>query len=218
MNKVFIVGTAFYGYFHSMFTGRGWQVVSRIEDADVVQFTGGEDISPELYGEAVHRRTYFSKERDEHEIAAYEQAQALGKFCAGVCRGGQLLNVLSGGSMYQDVRGHGGGYGGHDVVDVESGDVFNVTSIHHQMMKLGNKGKLLAKSTEVLSRTKLGMTKLGNKRVEEVVTVDDDVEVEACYYPDTRSFCYQPHPEFANDRSDCRNWYFNQLEKLMLTN
>jgi len=197
-----------------MYRGRGYNIVESVEEADIVQFTGGEDISPELYGENIHPRTYFSQQRDDYEIAAYEKAQDLGKFCAGVCRGGQLLNVLSGGSMYQDVTGHAGGFGGHDAIDVGTGTVFNVTSIHHQMMKLGNKGTLLAKATTMRSKTKLGMTKIGAGSTTQTVVVDDNVEVEACYYPETKSFCFQPHPEFANDNSECRNWYFDKLEHL----
>lgn len=215
MPKVYIVGAPFFAHFKAMYEGRGYTLVDTLEEADIVQFTGGEDINPKLYGEETHRSVYFHKARDEYEIAAFNHAQDLGKLCAGVCRGGQLLNVLSGGSMYQDVRGHGGSYDGHPAMDVEDGSVFSVTSYHHQMMKLGEGGVLLAKSQKMLSRTKLGMTKLGNPRPEEVVTIDDDVEVEGCYYPSTRSLCYQPHPEFANDDSACRNWYFAKLEKYL---
>jgi gamma-glutamyl-gamma-aminobutyrate hydrolase PuuD len=212
MKKIYIVGPSFYDYFHKMFSARGYEIVENIESCDIVQFTGGEDVAPALYGEHTHPRTYFSKARDKKELEVYKKAQELGKFCAGVCRGGQLLNVLSGGSMYQDVQGHGG-MGGHDAIDVQTGKVFNVTSVHHQMMKLGNKGVLLAKSTEMLSRVKMGMSSFTTP-AEEIKVAGDDVEVEACYYPETRSFCYQPHPEFANEGSECRNWYFDKLEEL----
>lgn len=212
--KVFVVGTAYQHYFNDMFRSRGHEVVKTIAEADVVQFTGGEDIAPSLYKEHTHQFSGPNEHRDRQELAAYEEAQRHGKFCAGVCRGGQLLNVLSGGSMYQHVSNHGLG-AGHAAVDVETGDVFPVSSLHHQMMILGDNGKLLAKSQEVRSPVKLGMTKIGSGKAEEVVTTDDDVEVEACYYPNTRSFCYQPHPEFVTSDHPCRNYYFEKLEQLL---
>lgn len=212
--KVYIVGHQYHHYFVEMYRSRGHSIVSSIAEADVVQFTGGEDIDPSLYGEHTHQTSGPNESRDRNELAAYEEAQRHGKFCAGVCRGGQLLNVLSGGSMYQHVRNHGTG-AGHAAVDVETGDVFPVSSLHHQMMILGEGGKLLAKSQEVRSAVKLGMTKLCSGKAEEVVTTDDDVEVEACYYPSTRSFCYQPHPEFVTADHPCRTWYFDKLSELL---
>lgn len=213
MPKVYIVGNSFYHQFNTMYTGRGYQVVNTLEEADIVQFTGGADISPALYGEHDHPSAYPSLARDKEEREAYAKAQQLGKFCAGVCRGGQLLNVLSGGSMYQDVDGHGAYYG-HNAVDVESGQVFPVSSLHHQMMVLGGKGKLLAKAEKMLSPIKRGMTSLSVKP-EEVIDTDVELEVEAAYYPETRSFCYQPHPEFVGANHPCREWYFNKLEELL---
>lgn len=211
--NVFIVGTPFHHYFEEMYTGRGHTIVSSIEEADVVQFTGGEDINPSLYQQHEHYSTGPNDRRDKLELDAYEKAQELGKFCAGVCRGGQLLNVLSGGSMYQDVSNHAT-HSGHAAVDVETGDVFPVSSLHHQMMILGKKATLLAKAETVRSPVKLGMTKL-NTAPQEVVVKDDELEVEACYYEHTRSFCYQPHPEFVSADHPCRNWYFDKLEKLL---
>lgn len=212
--KVFIVGPHYHHYFTEMFRSRGHEIAATIAEADVVQFTGGEDIAPSLYGEHTHQTSGPNESRDRHELAAYEEAQKYNKFCAGVCRGGQLLNVLSGGSMYQHVRNHGTG-AGHAAVDVETGKVFPVSSLHHQMMILGDKGQLLAKSHEVRSPVKLGMTKIGSGFAEEVKTTDDDIEVEACYYPETRSFCYQPHPEFVTSDHPCRNYYFEKLEQLL---
>lgn len=214
MKKVFIVGPNFFHYFQEMYTGRGYEIVSSIEEADIVQFTGGEDISPALYGEYEHPSSGPSLRRDEKEIEAYKEARRLGKFCAGVCRGGQLLNVLSGGKMYQHVNNHATGKG-HDAIDVRTGDVFPVSSLHHQMMIMGEGAELLAKATTTRSQIKLGMTTIKSGKRQEVVTDDDELEVEACYYPSTKSFCYQPHPEFVSSNHPCREWYFSTLEELV---
>lgn len=213
MKKVFIVGNSFLYQFKRMYEGRGYQLVTSMEEADIVQFTGGEDIDPGFYGQHEHPTTYTSAQRDSEEKAAYEKAIMLGKFCAGVCRGGQLLNALNGGDMYQHVDNHGI-HGTHDMEDVTTGELIPVSSLHHQMMILGKKAQLLGKAATMRSRYKRKMTALSSKD-EEVVDVDNKVEVEACYYPETRSFCYQPHPEFCNADHPCQNWYFEKLENLL---
>lgn len=210
--KVFIVGNSFFHQFYSMFEKRGYKVVDSIEEADIVQFTGGADIDPKFYGQHEHHTTYTSPGRDREEYAAWKKAKELGKFCAGVCRGGQLLNALSGGNMYQDVGGHGI-HGTHDMVDVNTGDKIPVSSLHHQMMIVGNSGRLLGKSDVMRSKNKFLMTQMHDEPGE-VVDNDEQVEVEACFYPVTKSFCYQPHPEFVGDNHPCRNWYFDKLEEL----
>jgi putative glutamine amidotransferase len=65
---------------------------------------GGDDIEPEHYGgEPVPRRRY-DLERDRFEIAMIQQALAANIPTLGICRGAQLINVVAGGSLYQDIR------------------------------------------------------------------------------------------------------------------
>ncbi len=212
MKKVFVVGKNFLHYFKEMYEKRGYTLVKNMEDADIVQFTGGADIDPKFYNQHDHRTTSTSPYRDEEESAAYKKAQELSKFCAGVCRGGQLLNALNGGSMYQHVENHAM-HGCHGMEDVETGEVIPVSSMHHQMMILGKKAKLLGKSTEMRSKYKRNMTELSD-RAEERVDLGEALEVEACYYPETKSFCYQPHPEFVTNDHPCQQWYFDKMEEL----
>lgn len=211
--KVFVVGSSFMHYFKEMYEGRGFELVDEMKKADIVQFTGGADISPSIYNQHEHPTVGVSPGRDAEEKDAYAEAQELGKFCAGVCRGGQLLNALNGGSMYQHVDNHGI-HGTHGMVDVSTNAIIPVSSVHHQMMILGDKGTLLGKAETMRSRYKRNMTLLG-ERVEERVDIDQEVEVEACYYPETRSFCYQPHPEFVSNDHPCQQWYFDKLEQLL---
>lgn len=212
MKKVFIVGTAFRGLFISMFEKRGYRIVDSIAKADIVQFTGGADISPKFYNQHEHHTTYTSPERDAEEYEAWKEAKSLNKFCAGVCRGGQLLNALSGGNMYQDVKGHGL-HGTHDMVDIETGSRIPVSSLHHQMMIMGDSGRLLGKSDIMRSKEKLLMTP-SHEEPGEVADYGEELEVEACFYPVTKAFCYQPHPEFVGEEHPCREWYFTKLEEL----
>ena len=212
MKKVFIVGTSFFHQFHSMYTKRGYTIVDSIDEADIVQFTGGADISPKFYNQHEHPTTYTSPGRDREEYAAFVEGKQKGKFLAGVCRGGQLLNALSGGNMYQDVKGHGI-HGTHDMLDVETGKLVPVSSLHHQMMIVGERGILLGKSSIMRSSRKFMMTP-AHEEPGEVVDVDTEVEVEACFYPSTKAFCYQPHPEFVSSDHPCQQWYFDKLEEL----
>lgn len=67
-------------------------------------FTGGHDISPSLYGA---KKSPFcgecSRERDWMEQQLLEFILQLDKPILGICRGIQLLNVVLGGTLYQDL-------------------------------------------------------------------------------------------------------------------
>jgi putative glutamine amidotransferase len=68
-------------------------------------FTGGQDVSPSLYGEEKTRRCgAVSLERDAMETMLFEEAiLTLDKPALGICRGIQLFNAILGGSLYQDI-------------------------------------------------------------------------------------------------------------------
>jgi putative glutamine amidotransferase len=75
-----------------------------LDRIDGLLFTGGLDVSPLRYGEAVSPKvSELSSERDEWEIglclAAYERGMPI----LGICRGHQLVNVALGGSLIQDI-------------------------------------------------------------------------------------------------------------------
>lgn len=71
---------------------------------DGILFAGGNDLAPELYGQKPYPTTKdTSAFRDRHEIQLLKWALGDGKPILGICRGMQLLNVLLGGSLYQDI-------------------------------------------------------------------------------------------------------------------
>lgn len=75
-----------------------------VETMDGFLFTGGQDVSPELYGKA--KRPYCGQclpQRDEMEIELLELALGADKPLLGICRGIQLLNAAMGGTLYQDL-------------------------------------------------------------------------------------------------------------------
>ena len=71
---------------------------------DGILFSGGVDVDPVLYGEEVLEACEsIDVERDRAEIAYFEAARKLHLPMFGICRGHQLINVLMGGDLYQDL-------------------------------------------------------------------------------------------------------------------
>lgn len=75
-----------------------------VSEFDGFLFTGGQDVSPELYGE---RRSSACGEvcdkRDEMEKIVFRKAYEQDKPVLGICRGIQFINVAMGGTLYQDL-------------------------------------------------------------------------------------------------------------------
>lgn len=203
--KVYIVGGG--GAYAAMFIKAGFDVVDKLDDADLVQFTGGEDVSPDLYGEDIHPKTFCNPRRDMEEERLFRYALDMGKYITGICRGGQFLNVMNGGKMYQHVDNHGIA-GTHAALDIETGRTIQVTSTHHQMMRKGAEGMLVA--TAALSTCLESMCN-GNI-ITGVGYPGDHDDTEVVYYPGSQSLCFQPHPEFFNV-DECTNYYFELLNR-----
>lgn len=68
-------------------------------------FTGGHDVDPALYGQ---QKLPFcnstSAYRDNFEKALFEKALDYNKPVLAICRGFQFMNVVLGGSLYQDIE------------------------------------------------------------------------------------------------------------------
>ena len=67
-------------------------------------FTGGHDVSPELYGEEPFERVIEScRKRDDMESVFLRKAIETNKSVLGICRGIQFINAELGGTLYQDL-------------------------------------------------------------------------------------------------------------------
>lgn len=185
-----------------MFIDRGWEVVDEIDKAHLIQFTGGADINNELYGQSRHPRTYTSPGREEHELESFHYATTNSVPMGGICRGGQLINVLNGGSMFQDVNNHGRN---HYMTDLCTSQLVFTTSVHHQMVKLSDKATLIAASQGISTRREW------MDGVEIMVEKGVSIEPEAWYYPG--AVCIQGHPEYDSKNGECRNYYFKLLKE-----
>lgn len=188
----------------SMFRKRGWSVVNYLggPNPDLIQFTGGEDVDPLLYGEERHPATSSNPVRDAYESSIYHKF--VGKVpMTGICRGGQFLNVCNGGKMYQHVTNHGFTH----KATTKDGKELKVTSTHHQMMIPGVNGEVIL--TAAVAGAKA--TAHDNIFPKNHKTFDDDVE--AVIYENTRCLCYQPHPEYLTINEPCQVLYFDFIKQ-----
>lgn len=108
------------------------ELTTNIEEADIVFLTGGADINPAIYGREKHETTYYNDDRDKFEIAEYNKAIEVGvPLIIGTCRGFQLAAALNGGVLIQDVTNH---WCGHTHGMTNGSEVYEITSLHHQMV------------------------------------------------------------------------------------
>ena len=75
-----------------------------LEKVDGVIFSGGPDLDPSHYGETIWNETVsVDTLRDESDLMLMRAALASKKPVMCICRGEQLMNVVLGGSLYQDL-------------------------------------------------------------------------------------------------------------------
>lgn len=65
--------------------------------------SGGADINPELYGQKNKHSVNINKERDAFEQQVISHALSFKKPLLGICRGMQMINILKGGTLHQNV-------------------------------------------------------------------------------------------------------------------
>lgn len=124
--KVYVVGGA-YNYADFIESA---ELVDSLEDANVVLFTGGEDVDPSIYGCKKHDTTYSNIKRDLKEKAIFEKVNPKTQICVGICRGSQLMCALNGGILVQDCDNHAIG----TTHEIKGNDmIYHITSTHHQM-------------------------------------------------------------------------------------
>lgn len=174
--------------------------------ADFIQFTGGSDVNPELYGELPHRKTQFlNPMRDTIESMIFKSAVSRKIPMAGICRGAQFLNVMNMGSLWQDVDGHALS-GTHIISDLETFKEIKATSTHHQMMRPTGDAHIVAIASEsTVKHSMHGEIPISTRE-------EDAEDPEVVFYPDTKSLCFQPHPE-QRGHEDLKLYFRELLER-----
>lgn len=181
------------------------------EKFDLVCFTGGEDVSPSLYGHK-NLASGTSMARDLREKEIFDIAHAHNIPMTGICRGSQFLNVMAGGTMIQHLRRqHGGGWHECETYD---GKLFEVTSSHHQMIVPGEGCEVLAWAEHRLALEDLVY---GGESFELDHLLDDNGAVkvtEAIYYPTHKVFGCQFHAEWMDLDSEAAQWQLRMTKEL----
>lgn len=202
MRKVMVLPGAFSSLIISMFKSHGYEPVAKLDDqVDLLVFSGGEDVDPFFYNHDKHKTTYSNFSKDQREIDQYLLAQEFGIPCVGICRGGQLLHIMNGGTMWQDVNMHG-----RDHMAKTHGTNIEVllSSMHHQMLMPNSKTENILLLTAHEATKKAKMSALDDQArhtpletVRYVSKANPDEDIEALYYPETNCLCFQPHPELS---------------------
>jgi putative glutamine amidotransferase len=171
---------------------------------DGLLMTGGQDVNPLLYGQtATNQCGTICHERDEMETYFFREAINQNFPILGICRGLQMINVLLGGTLYQDIPSETEsqinhnmqapydrvchqvelmpGTGFHQLIQVED---MGVNSYHHQAVKDLGEGL-------------------------EVMAVAEDGIVEAVSLP-LKKFVWavQWHPEYDHKTNDSSQLIF----------
>lgn len=162
-------------------------------------FTGGHDVDPALYraekgphcGPANHDRDVLEK-----TVFAYALEKDLPVF--GICRGIQLINVLCGGTLYQDIPTE---YQAEGKVEHHMSPPYNVPCHRVEILEDTPLFRLLGKA-------ELAVNSYHHQAVKELASalrpmaVSEDGLTEALYMPGKRFIqAVQWHPEFC-DQTD----------------
>lgn len=140
-----------------------------ISKIDKLLLAGGQDISPDLFGEDPHPKLEeTNRSRDLFELVLIKEAIKQNKPIFAVCRGMQLLNIALGGTLYQDLSlysdwkvKHGQQptqpqFATHDIqIEKNSilypllGERYRVNSYHHQALNtVASSLKITARSSD----------------------------------------------------------------------
>lgn len=146
---------------------------------DAFLVTGGWDLNPKTYGETndlgLSKDVHDELDTIDRDVIQYAMKHK--KPLLGICRGHQSLNVFLGGTLHQDMKGHGSVKENHLLrtkkdsrFEVDS--MIAVNSYHHQAIKD------LAQSLDVLA-------------------THEDGTIEMVYHKELPIFSVQWHPEIT---------------------
>lgn len=144
---------------------------------DGILITGGDDVDPTLYGEDVSfRTTHLEPRRDRQEAALMKELLFNTEIpLLGICRGCQIINVMAGGTLHQDLTSqelyHVMLAASHDAfahkVNIKAGSILEsiigsstilTNSYHHQSVKD------VAPGFEIIASTADGVTEAIQKQ------------------------------------------------------
>jgi putative glutamine amidotransferase len=135
-----------------------------LDRVEALVLSGGADVDPALYGEERHAMVgRVFPERDAFELALCREALRRDVPTLAICRGHQLLNVATGGTLFQDIASQVRAAAVHDpdqerwerchdvevlpgtrLFDILGQERVAVNSFHHQAVKELGRGLVLS--------------------------------------------------------------------------
>lgn len=188
----------------SLFSERDYRVVSSPDEANILVWTGGADINPELYGSPKHPMTSYSDRRDKAEVALYDRFRSSDYLKVGICRGHQLLGAMNGAKLFQHVNNHGRQHDAFYTDEDGRTSIHLVSSAHHQMIDLA---RSISPFEVWLVSNEASLRELSAPS-ESFMGYDDP---ESIFWPETNSLGFQGHPEFGP--KPCTDLFFQIVDR-----
>jgi putative glutamine amidotransferase len=170
-------------------------------DMDILVYTGGADVHPRFYGEEIAGADWLNEPRDEYEFDIYNRTKE--KYHFGICRGAQLLWIANGGKLWQDITGHSL-RGTHHIKTLDGQDIDGVTSLHHQCARVTKDMQANVLAWEEYHDPVLAES-------QDVSAVPLRKVPETVWFPKTRCFGVQGHPEYPHASRAFKNYTLNHL-------
>lgn len=173
-----------------------------VSDCDGFVFTGGDDINPSYYGEPILPECgKILQERDEFELAFMPAVLESRKPVLAICRGFQILNVIFGGTLWQDIPSQVPGAYTHAPSPVEkiAERTHSITVIQNTLLS----SLLKTNNITINSMHHQGVKELGVGLT--LAAVSNDGIPEAFYLPGHPfMLAVQWHPEWLYPAEDSR--------------
>lgn len=169
------------------------RALEMLDMVDGLLISGGNDVSPQMYGSRVKNCGTLDPERDRMEMSLLKAALEKNMPVLGVCRGVQLMNVCLGGNLHQDLPTDG--FPVHSIFS----NMRNIPT-HRVTVKEGTllAGILGSGETWVNSFHHQAVDELGAGL--EAAAISEDGVVEAIAMPDKKFvLAVQWHPEMMFD-------------------
>ncbi len=165
--------------------------------------TGGVDVDPSFYKASANYENSpedFQKDRDLFEERIYRYSQLRNLPLLGICRGMQLVNLLEGGNLVQDLGEAENKTHKKDDIDKEHEVIINEDSLLYKIVG-SSLGKVNSAHHQAIDIQNLGRNLKLNAHYEEEIKIAEGLEFDD---KTDKGFmlCVQWHPERMNDKDE----------------